>query len=156
MPFRYLGLIFLLWLGPSCLAQAITIRVINADDHRPIGNQSVSVTLLYEKEETIPAKFDRNLDSKTDSNGEARFVLPEPPPAHVDVRVRIEPGRWHCSCLLLAITQDVMNKGTVNSAASADELRRSPDLAKAVPGEIRFIMRPASFFERLLYPLLKQ
>jgi hypothetical protein len=44
----------------------------------------------------------------------------------------------------------------VDSAASTDELKRSPDLVKAVPGEIRFVVRPASFLERLLYPLLKE
>jgi hypothetical protein len=155
MPLRYLGFIFMFWLGPSCLAQAVTVRVINANDHRPLRNQLVRVALLYDKGETTPEKFEAELSFQTDANGEAQFALPEPPPAHIDVRVRLERGRWHCGCLLLAVTQDIMNRGIVESAASANELKRSPDLIKAVPGEIRFVVRPASFWERLLYPFVK-
>jgi hypothetical protein len=154
--FRYLALISPLFLGPSCLAQAVTIRVINASDDRPLRSQPVWVSLLYEKGEATPAKYDANLTLQTDGSGEARFVLPEPPPAHLAVRVGIDQGQWHCGCNILGVIHDVIQNGIVDSAASADELKRSPDLAKAVPSEIRFVVRPRSFLERLLGPLLRQ
>ena len=154
--FRYLALVFLLWLGPACLAGEVTIRVSNAGDGRALQNQPVSVSLLYEKGEVAPAKYDANLALQTDANGEARFVLPQPSPAHLAVRVGIDSGRWHSGCNVLAVTQDVMQKGVVNPAASDGEAKNSPDLVKAVPGEIRFIVRTLSFFERLLGPLLRQ
>ena len=153
---RYLALVSLLWLGPACLAEEVTIRVINASDGRPLQNQSVLVSLLYEKAEATPTKYDANLTLRTDSSGEAHFALPQPPPGHLAVRVGIDWGRWHCGCNVLAVTQDVMQKGILDSAASSSESKKSPDLAKAVPAEIRFIVRPLSFFERLLGPLLKQ
>ena len=52
--FRYLALVLLLSLGPACLAGELTIRVINANDGRPLKNQPVSISLLYEKGETTP------------------------------------------------------------------------------------------------------
>lgn len=154
--FRYLALVLLLWLEPPCLAGEVTIRIINAGDGRALQNQPVSVSLLYEKGEATPTKYDANLALQTDASGEAHFVLPQPSPAHLAVRVGIDSGRWHCGCNVLAVTQDVMQKGILNSTASDSESKRSPDLVKAVPGEIRFIVRPLSFFERLLAPLLKQ
>ena len=154
--FRYLALISLLWLGPACLAEEVTIRVINASDGRPLQNQSISVSLLYEKAEAVPTKYDANLTLRTDASGQARFVLPQPPPGHLAVRVDLDFGRWHCGCNVLAVTQDVIQKGILDSAALSSESKGSPDLAKVVPGEIRFIVRPLSFFERLMGPLLRQ
>ncbi|HLZ49200.1 MAG TPA: hypothetical protein VKP61_00480 [Candidatus Acidoferrum sp.] len=153
--FRYLALVLLLWLGPACLAGEVTIRVINANDGRPLINQPVSISLLYEKGETTPAKYDANLSLKTDANGEVRFVLPNPAPAHMAAQVRLTSEHWHCGCMVLAITQEVIQKGIVDSAASASESRKSPALVKAVPGEILFVARPLSFWERLLYPFVK-
>jgi hypothetical protein len=156
MLFRYVAFVSLLSLGQSCFAQAVTIRVINASDDRPLQNQPVWVSLLYEKGEATPAKYDANLTLQTDGSGEARFVLPEPPPAHLAVRVGIDWGRWHCGCNVLAVTNDVIQKGIVDSAASANQSKRSPALVKAVPGEVRFVARPLTFLERLLGPFLKQ
>jgi hypothetical protein len=155
MLFRYLTFFLFVSVGPSCLAQAVKISVINASDRHPLQNRAVSVSLLYEKGEAAPAKHDAILNLQTDRSGEVRFVLPAPPPAHIAVRVEIEWGRWHCGCAVLALTQDVIQKGIVDSAASASESRRSPNLMQAVPGEIRFVARSLSFWERLLYPLEK-
>jgi len=155
-PFRYVAFISLLWIGPSTVAQTVTVRVLSASDERPLPKQQVSVSLLYYKEQATPAKYNAHLTLQTDENGEARFLVPQPPPGDLDVRVAIDWGRWHCGCNLLVATEDVIQKGIVDSAASANDLRRSPALVRPVPGEIRFIVRPLSFFERLLAPLLKQ
>ena len=142
----------LLWVGNLCLAQAVTVRVVNADNSRPLQKQQVSVTLLYSKGERTPAKYDATLSLETDVNGEAEFRLPEPPPAHLAAQVRIDWGRWHCGCGVLGVTQDVIQKGIVESAA---DRKKSPAPTEAIPGEILFVVRPLSFFERIMYPLLK-
>jgi hypothetical protein len=153
MPLRYLALLCVLSVGFSCSAQTVTIRVVNANDGSPLRNQPVSVSLLYEKGETTPAKYDASLSLQTDANGQIRFELPKPAPAHMAAQVRLTSEHWHCGCMVLAVTQDVIQKGIVDSAAS--ESIRSPSLVRAVPGEILFLARPLSFWERLLYPFVK-
>ena len=148
---RYLVCFVLLWVGSSCLAQAVTIRVI-ATDGRPLQKQQVSVTLFYDKGEKHPAKYDAIVSLETNFNGEAQFTLPEPAPAHLAAQVRIDWGRWNCGCSVLAATQDLIQKGIVESSAVP---KKAAAPVKAVPGEILFVVRPLSFFERLLYPFVK-
>jgi hypothetical protein len=155
--FRYLVCVLVLWFGPFCFVcrgEAVTIRVINSDGGRPLQKQQVSVSLLYDKGEKTPAKYDANLNLETDVNGEVHFVLPEPAPAHLAVRILIDWGHWDCggACGVLAASQDVIDRGIVESAAD----RKKPAASrKAIPGEILFVARPLSLLERLLYPLLK-
>jgi hypothetical protein len=155
--FRYVVFTSLLCLGSPGGAQTVIIRVVNVGDDRPLRQQEVSVSLLYDKGGPTPAKYDSHLTLQTDENGAARFLLPEPAPRDLDVRVAIDWRRWHCGCNLLISTQDVVQKGIVDSAAPGSKSKgTTDDLVKAVPGEIRFIVRPLSFFERLLAPLLRQ
>lgn len=155
-PFRYLVCLPLLLLGgPSCPAQVVTIRVINAADGRPLQNLKITVSLLYDPGERAPAKHDAYSTLKTDANGETQLNLPQPPPAHLSVQVQIDQGRWYCGCDVLAATKDVIQKGFVSSAASAKEVSKSPALVKAVPAEIRIVARPVSFLQRLFYPITK-
>jgi hypothetical protein len=155
--FRYFVFVSLLSIGPSSVAQTITVRVFSTSDEHPLQKQQVFVSFPYDKGEAKPAKYDAHLTLQTDENGQARFLLPEPPPRDLNVRIEIDWGRWHCGCNLLFVsTADVIQKGILDSAASAKDLRRSPALARRVPGEIRFVASPLSFFERLLYPILKQ
>src|SRR5437870_4768919 len=155
MLLRYLTLLCLLSAGSSCFGQTVAIRVVNANDGSPLQHQPVSVSLLYDKGEPRPAEDGANLNLQTDANGEVRFVLPKPAPAHISAQVRLTSEHWHCGCMVLAVTQDVIQKGFVDSAASASQARKSPALVRAVPGEILFIARPLSFWERLLYPFVK-
>lgn len=46
--FRYLVYAALLSRGSPCLAQGVTIRVINANNGQPLRDQQVDVSLLYE------------------------------------------------------------------------------------------------------------
>jgi hypothetical protein len=150
--FRQLACFLLLCGGPLCLAQAVTIQVINGDNGRPLQKQIVSVTILYGKGESAPAKYDATLDIETDVNGAAQFRLPEPAPAQFAAQVRMDWARWHCGCGVLAVTQVVIQKGIVESAA---DRKKSAVPMNPVPGQILFVARPLSLFERLLSPLLK-
>jgi hypothetical protein len=151
--FRYLACFLLLWVAPLCLAQPVTIRVINAVDGRPLQKQEVSVSLLYEKGERTPARYDTTLNLETDVNGEAHFRLPDPAPAHLSAQVHLTSGHWRCRCGILAVTQHLIQKGAVEPPGGVS--KKSGVSVKAAPGEIVFVARPLSFFERLLYPFVK-
>jgi hypothetical protein len=130
------------------MAQMITIRIISAHKGGPLPKQRVLVTLLYEKGERPPPNHNATLTLETDPNGNAHFTLPEPSPAHLAARVVIDWGHWNCACGVLAATQDVIQKGIVESAVHSFA-------AEQTPGEILFVVRPLSLWERILYPLVK-
>lgn len=150
---QYLVWFLPLLLGPSCFAQGVTVRVINAANGHPLQKQSVTVSLLYEKGERTPAKYDATLRLETDVNGEAHFRLPEPP-VHFSAQVRVDWSHWKCGCGVLGSTDDLIRKGILGPVPTAKS-ENSATLFKVVAGEILFVARPLSFFERLLYPFLK-
>lgn len=154
MLFRGVGCVLLMLVGPLCFAQVVTVRVINAADGRPLQKQQVSVSLLYEKGEKTPAKYEANLSLETDANGEAHFTLPEPAPPHISAQVRLTSEHWRCGCGVLAATGDVIQKGIVSPLPGGESKKAAASL-KVAPGEILFAARPLSFFERLLYPFVK-
>lgn len=151
--FRYFVCCLLLWLSTSCLGQEIRIRVIDATSRHPLQKQRVSLSLLYEKSEKTPAKYDALVYLETDLSGEAQFRLPEPPPAHLEAQVRLTSEHWHCGCLVLVATQDLIQKGVVGTELGHRSGRSAAE--RAQPGEILFVARPFTFLERLLYPLVK-
>jgi hypothetical protein len=105
----------LLWISPFCYGQAIRVRVINGKNGHPLPKQQVSVSLLYEGNETKPAKYDAIQHFDTDANGLAQFSLPEPAPAHLSVGVRLTSEHWHCGCAApaLVVTKELIQKGIV-------------------------------------------
>jgi len=150
--FRHLVFVVLFSLS-SCFAQVVTIRVVNANNGQGLRKQQVYVSLLYEKGESVPEKYDANLSLLTDANGEVRFALPNPAPAHMSASVRL-PEHWLCGCGVLVTTGEVISRGIVGPGAAAG-IGRPATPAKAAPGEILILARPLSFWERLLYPLEK-
>jgi hypothetical protein len=155
--FRHLSCVLLLTMGPSCAAQTVTVRLVNAENGRPLQKWAVSVSIPYDKtyDKLIPAKYNAILNLETDSNGEAHFKFPEPPPAHFAVQVRVDWSRWDCACGVLGSTDELLREGIVGSVETG-HAKKSANRLKPVPGEVLFAARPLSFFERLLYPLLKE
>jgi len=133
-------------------AQIVTIRVVNPKNSKPLQKRPVTVALLYEKGESVPQKYDANLSLMTDVNGEVRFALPNPAPRHMSAHVSL-PEIWGC-CGVLAATEEVIRVGIV-APKDIGESAKSALPPKALPGEILFLARPPSFWERLLYPLEK-
>jgi hypothetical protein len=136
-----------------CSAQVITVRVVNEKNRRPLAGQAVSVSLLYGKGENAPLKYDSRLQLRTDEKGEAKFTLPDPPPAHLWVGAGKPSEEWFCACATpaFASTQDVMKNGLLEKLPS-----KSSKIPEAKPGEIVFVARPYNLFYRLLAPLLKE
>lgn len=134
--------------GPFSFGQVtIKIRLINVDNGHPIQRQPITVSMLYEKNEKTPPKYDSTLHLETDANGGAQFGLPEPAPAHLSAQVRLTSENWHCGCMVLVATGDLIQKGI---AVLSDKP------IKTEPGEILFLARPYTFFERLIAPLLRE
>lgn len=154
MLFRSFIHVLVLLVGPFCCAQVVTVRVINAAGGHPLQKQHVSVSLLYGKGEKTPSKYEANLTLESDANGEAHFTLPEPAPPHISAQVRLTSEHWRCGCGVLAVTRDVIQKGIVGPLPGG-EPKKTATFLKAAPGEILFVARPLSFFERLLYPFVK-
>lgn len=154
---RYLACFLLLSVAPSCLAQEAKIRVINGANGHPLSKLAVSVSFLYDKkyDKEIPANYEASLNLETDENGQARFKFPQPPPVHFSAQVRVDWSHWHCGCGILASTEDLVRDGITGPLSVSDE-KKVAGRNKAAPGEILVIARPLSFFERLLYPLMKE
>lgn len=104
--------------------------------------------------ENAPPKLDTVLNLETDVNGQASFSLPEPAPAHLGAVVRLTSENWHCACLALADTHEVIRNGITVTQTS--QKSAAPPPLQAQPGEILFTPRPLTFFERILQPLMRQ
>lgn len=148
------GCIVLSGLSQFGVAQVITVRVIDATNGHPLHKQRVSVSLLYDKGEPTPAKYEQTLNLETSVDGKVQFTLPEPPPRHLSAQVSLSSGQWRCGCSVLATTQDLIQKGIV-SPLPGTAPKKSEPAAITTPNEILFLARPLTFFERLLYPLVK-
>ena len=155
LTFRCLIWLALIWPGPLCLAQPVTIRVINVQNGRPLLRQKVYFTLLYFKPERPPANYELNLSGETDANGETQFRIPEPAPLHFSVMVHLTSEYLRCGCWVMGATQDLIQKGIVGPQPSAKSEKSNAAL-KAIPGEVLVLTGPMSFFERLLYPIMKE
>jgi hypothetical protein len=141
-----IGVALVLLLPRFCLAQSVTVRVVNDKNGRPLPSQAVSVQFFYEK----PARVTQPFRATTDSKGEAQFSIPQPNPEHLDVRVALTSEHWICRCWLMSDIEPVLRKGVALTPQS------KPPWANAEPGLIVFHARPFTLAERLLYPIMKQ
>jgi hypothetical protein len=140
---------------PLCFGQVtIKIRLINVDNRHPISKQPIIVSLLYEKNEKTPPKYDSTLYLETDVNGEAHLGLPEPAPAHLSAHVHLTSRNWHCACMALLATEDLIQKG-IAVPQLGPNAKNSDKPIRTEPNEILFLARPYTFLEKLIAPLLK-
>jgi hypothetical protein len=141
--------------GPICFGQTIKVRVVNGKTGHPLQKQPLSISLLYEKSEKEPAKYEKVLNLETDSMGESQFDLPNPAPSHLGAVVHLTSEHWHCGCVVLVTTQDLVKKGVVSAMQNANADASRPQV-QAEPREILFVARPLTLFERLISPLVNQ
>lgn len=150
------NLIWVLALGFAQLGfgQTIKVRALNETTGRGLPRQSISISLWYEKGQIPPAHYDRNISLETDAHGEARFNLPDPAPAHLAAQLRLTSEHWNCGCVILMSVEDLIQKGIVGPGPGTKSAR-SPS-ATPQPKEIMFLARPLTFFERIVYPFLRE
>lgn len=134
-----------------CFAQAVKVRVINGYGGQPLSKQVVVVQFFYEK----PASVSPPLHIETDANGEAQFNISGSHPENIDVRLTLTSEYWHCLCWVMADTKEVLREGILQiPPTNVPNAPIAP--ANREPGQIVFVARPFSFFEKWLYPFLKQ
>jgi hypothetical protein len=141
---------WILLLCHVCVGQAVKVRVINGNDGRPLPRQTVSVEFFSEK----PPRVSSPLHFETDSDGEAQFSVPEFT-SEIDVRLNLASKHWHCACWVMADTETVLRGGILQTPPTTAPNAPLPP-PNMEPGQIVFIARPFTAFEKLLYPLLEQ
>ncbi len=146
-------LLFLLWFNPFCLAQVITVRVIDIRNGHPLEKLQVSISLFYEKGQPKPAKYDKIIKLETDMEGKAQINLPEPPPGYLSFGITMSSEHWHYAPITTVKTEQLIQQGIVVDVPA--ERKKSDFPVKAKPGEIIFPARPHSFFHRLVNPIMK-
>lgn len=129
--------------GVGSPAQEATVRVFNAKNGRPLASETVKVQFMGREASSLPLQID------TDANGEAHFNIPNHT-EHIDVRVALKSGHWHCGCWVMADTKQVQ-QGILAVAPV-----KGHETPAAKPNEIVVVARPLSFIERLIRPLVKQ
>jgi hypothetical protein len=159
---RYLTWALLVGSSGPCLAQVITLRVINEKNGRALPGLDISVSLSYRKGEKFPQSSENlhlkadgylTLHLKTDAGGVARLDLPQPLPLQLWAGAGLPSQDWECSCATSAFVaaQDVIEKGIVERLD-----RKSSKVPDAKPGEIIFVARRYNLFYRLMAPLMKE
>jgi hypothetical protein len=163
MLFRGAVCLLFLLVGRLCVAQVVSVRVINGANGRPLQKLHVSVQLFYEKGEKTPTNYNAELSPKTgangphvmrleletDANGAAHFTISEPAPSRLLAEVQLTYLHWHCRCVTVAATADLVQKGIVEGADPAGS-KSSATRVKVSPGEILFFARRVPFYEQLL------
>jgi hypothetical protein len=119
-----------------------------------MSGRQITIALLYEKGDTLPAQYDAQLTLTTDAEGQVEFTLPNPAPGHLSAHITL-PQTWTCQCMVLAKTQEIVDQGITAVNGSNGGAKSTLPFPKASPKEILFLAHPASFWERLLYPLEK-
>jgi hypothetical protein len=137
--------ILLTCLSASCFAQAVTIRVVNLANNKPVKNVGIFVSGLSE---TSNGKWE-DLNIMTAINGEASLPLPKSAPAHFYILASLPGSHWGCPCVMRIDTDEVMQKGQVIVSTTHRHERAFPP----TPGELLLALRPLPWWVRVLAPL---
>jgi hypothetical protein len=141
MLFRAFTWVVVMLVAPACVAQEVTIRVVNAANGDPLTKARVFVRDMG------AARHDLRLE--TDGKGEARFTLPDSAPPHIRVDVYVSRTRWECGCFAEGYTADVIQTGVVATPAVHGQPTAGATALKVKPGQILLALRSLSFSERL-------
>ncbi len=144
------ALIWAFLLCNFCLAQQVTLRVINSKTGQGLPNQPIAVQFLY----GTPAAATAIVNIETNSDGEAQFRVPEPTPRHLNVRATLTSKYWYCVCWVMTDTDKLLRTGIVETAPGSNAV--SVNRAEPKASEVLFFARPFTVFERLMYPLAKE
>lgn len=135
--------------------QTLKVRLIDARNGRPLQNKKVVISYLYDKDQNSPGNLNDQLYLETNISGEAQFSLPMPAPSHLSVNVQLPSKEWRCGCTILKSTEVLILNGFVGPAP--DHSSTSHTFPWTVtPRLILFTARPTTFFEKLMYPILKE
>lgn len=144
-PLNCLALLLVLCLGPLCFSESVVVQVLNSRDGTPIPDQFVTMQLRNASAKTVMA-----LNSRTDSNGKAHFLLPQTQPETLNVEVQLSAPALHCTCQTLVNTESVIREGLIVVSRRIRNSKLSAPVQPA-PGHIVFLARPSSLLEKVLF-----
>jgi hypothetical protein len=144
----YLALILVLSLECGCIAQAITVRVVNLANNKPVKNARIYVNGFSE---TAHGKWE-DLNIMTATNGEASLPLPKSAPVHFYIFASLPDSHWGCTCVVRVDTDEVMQKGKVIVSTTHRHERAFPP----TPSELLLALRPLPWWVRVLAPLERE
>lgn len=135
-------------------AQTITIRIIDVSKGRSLQKQQVMIYPLYTGNDKTSIDTSESIQLETGTRGDAQFHVTEPMPNRLMVKVILSHGHWWCGSIEFADVQEVIQKGIVG-LPPGPKPKKTDVTVNPVPGEIIFLARPMTFFERLIHPLVK-
>ena len=135
----------------NCLAQDITVRVLDVRNGQALSNGTVRVQFH------VPLVSElQTLEGKTGSDGIAKFRLPEPMPPKIAVQVTNEnPRLYPCYSLLLQETQTVVHDGFLSRCSKPQQkcyctFSKQVSQIQTKPGELVLLVRPFTAWEKFL------
>ena len=137
----------------AVFGQQIAVRAVSVTNGLPVSGLRVVVSLA--DQETLARDGPpRVVELKTNDQGQAITTLPEPLPQEVFVRVEVPERKWICGCFGSGSVGRLLKEGFVSPRPGGTS-RKAGGVTMARPGEMIFLMRPPTFWERVFYPILK-
>ena len=137
------------------IGQTLKVRLIDARTGRPLQNKKVEISYLYDKDQNTHGNLNNQLHFETNISGEAQFSLPMPAPSHLSVNVQLSSKEWRCGCTMLTSTEALILNGFVGPEPDHGSTSKAFP-REVMPGLILFTARPTTFFEKLMYPIMKE
>jgi hypothetical protein len=136
---------WVLLLCSACLAQEVTVRVVNDADGRPLPGWKVEVYFVNPKQGKDAVQGPHHLE--TDADGTAQFTLPQPVPEVLDVFAFPQAEKWYPGRAKVE-TAVVMQKGTQSKGLN------TPSDARGKPGQILILTERVTLWDKIIHKLL--
>jgi hypothetical protein len=137
----------LLCQGPNCSAQGFKIRLLDARNARPVANETIRVQFQVPQTPEL-----QTLEEKTDKDGVATFILPDPAPQQISV---LDLQLYPCYSRAPVKTQEIFGQGLVSRCSKPIQACRcrfgsQVSSVQTTPGELVILARPFTKSERVL------
>jgi hypothetical protein len=141
-PLHCLAIFLVLCLGPLCFGESVVVQVLNGRDGKPVPDVTLQLRFANATNTMV-------MNFRTDSNGEARFQLPQATPESLKVEVAFTSSGLHCPCRVLADAETVMRQGLTVARRARGSKLFAP--IQPAPGHIVFVARPVGRLESILF-----
>ena len=134
-----------LLLSSVCFAQQVSIRVVNSSNGQPLPGWKVDVYFVNPTQGKDAVKGSQHF--QTDSDGMARFTLPQPIPEVLNVYVFPHTEKWYVGSVK-ANTTAVLQKGSQSKGI------KMHGKVMADPGQILILAKPITLWDKIVHTIL--
>jgi len=131
----------------NCLAQNITVRLVDVRNGQVLANETVSVQFHVPQVSAL-----QSLEGKTGNDGVAKFRLPEPVPKEIAALTTNE-RLYPCYSRLPQETQTLVQEGRVSRCSKQGcrcKFSKQVWQIQSKPGELVLLVRPFTGWEKFL------